>query len=134
MTPHPRYLNTLWRASGAVAVEYALLLPALLLFVLGLMDSGRLLWTYTTLYRATEAAARCGAVNATDCATASQIRNYAVTQAYGLTVDASAFAAATAACGVQVTASFPFAFVIPWMSVSGSDNTITLGASACYPQ
>jgi len=121
---------------GAVAIEYAFVLPALLLFMLGIFESGRLFWTYTTLYRAVEAAARCGAVNTTLCATTSQIQSYAVTQAYGLTVTASAFTAATAACGLLVTVSTPFTLVIPWVTAgtpSGAFNVITLTASACYP-
>ena len=38
-----------------------LILPALLMFTLGIIEYGRYLWAYTTLMRATEAAARCGA-------------------------------------------------------------------------
>ena len=53
--------------SGSVAIEYGLILPAMLLFTLGIMDAGRLLWTNVTLTRATEAAARCYAVNTTMC-------------------------------------------------------------------
>jgi Flp pilus assembly protein TadG len=121
---------------GAVAIEYAFVLPTLLLFVLGILECGRLFWTYTTIYRATEAAARCGAVNVSTCATAAQIEAYAATQAYGLTISASAFTAASTACGMQVTASFPFTLVIPWITVgtpSGSFNIITLNTTACYP-
>jgi protein-S-isoprenylcysteine O-methyltransferase Ste14 len=93
---------TNWRGKmrGAVAIEYAFVLPVLLLFLLGILECGRLYWTYTTLYHAAEAAARCGAVNATLCATTSQTQSYAAAQAYGLTVSASAFTAATAACGM----------------------------------
>lgn len=124
------------RNGGAVAIEYALLLPALLMLLFGIMECGRLYWTYTTLYRATEAAARCGAVNATLCATASQIQDYAVTQAFGLTVTASMFTATTAACGVQVSASLPFLLMIPWVTTStpsGAFNLLTLNPVACYP-
>ena len=122
---------------GAVAIEYAFVLPVLLLFVLGIMECSRLFWTYTTLYRATEAAARCGAVDVTLCATVAEIEAYAVTQAYGLNISASAFTAASAACGMQVTATFPFTLVIPWIAAgtpSGSFNVITLNPTACYPQ
>jgi len=38
---------------GAMAVEYALVLPVVLLFILGIADCGRLLWTYATLYTLT---------------------------------------------------------------------------------
>ena len=122
---------------GAVAVEFAFLLPALLLFVLGLIESGRLFWTYTTLYWGAESAARCAVVNATLCGTPAQIQSYAAAQAYGIAVSASDFTAATAACGVQVSTNYPFTLLIPWLSVgtpSGSFNTLTLPITACYPQ
>jgi Flp pilus assembly protein TadG len=114
---------------GSVIIEYAIILPALLLFVLGILDIGRFVWTQTTLDRAAEAAARCGAVNTLTCGSASAIQNYAVTQTYGLNVTASAFTASTASCGLKVTASLPFVFVIPFMTTSN----ITLVATACYP-
>lgn len=120
------------RSRGSVAVEYGLLLPALLLFVFGLIDCGRVFWTYATLYRATEAAARCGAVNTTVCGTPAQIQTYAVTQAFGLTIASSAFTASTVTCGVQVTASLPFSFVIPQLTAL-IPSTITLATTACYP-
>jgi hypothetical protein len=37
---------------------------------------------------------------------------------------------------MQVTASFPFTLVIPWISTaapSGAFNIITLSPAACYP-
>jgi Flp pilus assembly protein TadG len=114
---------------GTVAVEYALVLSALLIFVFGIMDAGRVLWTRTTLERAAEAAARCAAVNTTTCGSAAEIQAYAVTQAFGLTIASTAFTPSTAACGSLVTASLPFTFVIPWIATSA----ITLTATACYP-
>ena len=60
---------------GSVAVEYAFILPVLLLFVLGIMDTGRLIWTYATLNRAAEAAARCASVDTATCGTVAQINN-----------------------------------------------------------
>ena len=59
----PRF-SFIFRRRGTAAIEYAIVLPVLLLFVLGIMDTGRLLWTYVTIYRATEAAARCAAIAA----------------------------------------------------------------------
>jgi Flp pilus assembly protein TadG len=114
---------------GTVAIEYALVLSALLIFVFGIMDAGRVLWTRTTLERAAEAAARCAAVNTATCGSAAEIQAYAVTQAFGLTIASTAFTPSTAACGSVVTATLPFTFVIPWIATSG----ITLTATACYP-
>jgi Flp pilus assembly protein TadG len=131
---------------GAVAVEYAFVFPVLALFLLGIMDTGRLLWTFTTLHRASEAAARCGAIpakgtdsasgTAYDCTTPGGTQNYAVLQAWGLTTTASAFTVTTPACGNQVAASYNFTFVIPWFSwfyTVAPSNSITLTATACYP-
>ena len=76
---------------GSFAIEYGLVLPVLLLFVLGIMDAGRLIWTYSSLSRAAEAAARCAAVDSINCATSTQIKAYAVDQAFGLDVTSAAF-------------------------------------------
>ena len=124
----------LWRAqSGATALEYALVLPMLLLFIIGIIDVSRLLWTYTTLTRATEAAARCGAVDKTNCGTITAIVSRAVTEAWGLTIASSAFAVTTPACGVQVVGSYDFVWAIPTLATTTPLGTITLKATACYP-
>jgi hypothetical protein len=123
---------------GTVAIEYGLILPAMLLFTFGIMDTGRLLWTYITLTRATEAAARCGAVNNTT--TCPSIPAYAVDQAWGINdVTAANFTQSTPACGVQVAATYTFTFITPWFSSFGSSApfgapTMTLNATSCYPK
>ncbi|MEJ0019403.1 MAG: TadE/TadG family type IV pilus assembly protein [Acetobacteraceae bacterium] len=117
-------------------LEYALILPVAILFIAGIVDCARLLWTYATLYHAAEAAARCGAVDQVTCGTNGQIATYAVSQAYGLTIAASAITSARVVCGVAVTAEQSFTFVIPWFAMfipSGGVQGITLHASACYP-
>jgi len=126
--------QSLSRRRGAVAIEYALVLPALLLFIFGLVDAGRLLWTYTTLYRATEAAARCAAINTTDCGSTAQIQSRAIAEAWGLTVTPTNFTVTTPSCGVQVQASYEFTFVIPGLETIAPLGSITLNATSCYPQ
>jgi Flp pilus assembly protein TadG len=111
---------------GATALEYGIIAPALFMFLLGIMDAGRLLWVYTTLYRAVESAARCGAVNTSVCGTASQIQNDAVAQAWGMTLAPGVFSVSTPACGVQVSASYNFAFYAPGL------GSIVLAPSACF--
>jgi Flp pilus assembly protein TadG len=112
---------------GTALIEYAIILPTLLLFFLGIFDTGRLLFNYATLYRAVEAAARCGAVNTVDCNTAAKIQTEAIDQAWGMTVTASNFTVTTPACGTQVAASYSFSFTIPGFSA------ITLAPIACHP-
>lgn len=113
---------------GTTAIEYAIVLPALLLFLLGIMDTGRLLWNYTTLHRAVEAAARCGTVNLTDCGTTGQIQSRAVEEAWGMSVSAGSFTVADQACGLQVSTTYSFVFTIPGF------NAITLEPEACFPK
>jgi Flp pilus assembly protein TadG len=131
---HTLRLRDPFHTAGSVAIEYGLILPVMLLFLLGIMDTGRLLWTYITLSRATEAAARCGAVNTTTCPAAS-IPTYAATEAFG--ISGATFVATTPACGVQVVATYTFEFVVPWFPQFSAKapfggTTMTLNATSCY--
>ena len=119
------------RRSGSVAIEYALILPTLLVFVLGIIDMSRLLWADATLDRGVEAAARCAAVNSTTCGTASQIQSYAAAQAFGLKVGASAFTVSTPSCGIQVDGTYQFALAISAFVTTLAP--VTLKVTACYP-
>ncbi len=136
-----RTLRVLKSAAGTVALEYGIVLPLFLLMVIGGMDAGRLIWTYVTLQRSVEAAARCGAVNynsaypTTICRSPSEVAARAVTEAYGLNVTAGEFTVTTANCGLQVTANHNVQLLTPWIGTSpaGPSNSITLSVSACYP-
>jgi len=116
-------------ARGAVAIEYALLLPAFLLLTLGGIDAGRVMWTQITLDRAVQAAARCAVVDETTCGNAADIQAYAAAQAWGMTVPAEAFTYESRTCGAYVSAIVDFGFVIPFIS----QRDIQLASGACYP-
>jgi len=121
--------------SGSEAVEFALVLPAFLIFVLGLVDCGRLLWTNGTLAHAVESASRCAVVNTSICGTTATVQAYAVTQAWGLGLTSSAFTVVTTTCGTRVNGTVNFTFFIPWFfgsSPVGSGNAMILNAMACY--
>ncbi len=115
--------------SGSIAVEMAILLPVVLLFVLGLAEFGRAIWTKATLDYAVEVAARCAVVDEIRCGDASQTQSYAANRAAGLAIAPSRFTVASASCGMRVSVSLPFHFVasgiLPYV--------ITLNSSACYP-
>jgi uncharacterized membrane protein len=110
---------------GTAALEYGLIFPVLILFLLGIMDMGRLMWTYANLYRAVEAGARCGAVDVTNCGTAAQIQATAAGAVWGMTVPAAAFGVSTTS-GVRVSANYAFNFFMPGFS------SINLTPSVCY--
>lgn len=121
---------------GAAALEYGLLLPVLISIVLGAMDAGRLMWTYTTLHRAVEASARCASINSSACGTVAQIADRAADEAWGLGLTAQNFTVQVQSCGTQVTANYQFPMLIPWFDQTGPQEpsgAITLSASACYP-
>jgi Flp pilus assembly protein TadG len=116
-------------SSGSIAVEVAILMPVVLLFVLGLAEFGRAIWTKATLDYAVEAAARCAVVDVNLCGSASQTQSYAASRAAGLSIPASSFTVSAAGCGTRVSVIVPFEFVAQGML----PYTLSLTASACYP-
>jgi Flp pilus assembly protein TadG len=128
----PRRTSDRWIGErGAAAVEFAVILPILLLCVLGLIEFARAIWTQASLDYAVQAAARCAAVDSIACGTDVAIQNYAASKAPGLSFGAptSTFAVARPSCGVQVTATLPFDFLLPALLPYSQ----TLHATACYP-
>jgi hypothetical protein len=116
---------------AAAAVEFALILWPLLLMVLGAVDGGRMLWTQNSLQYAVEQAARCAVVNTTTCGTPSQIKSYATSMAYGMSLSPSVFSSSSAGCGAvagtQVSASYLYSPLFPF------PHNVTLTASSCRP-
>ena len=114
---------------GTTAIETAIVLPAFLLLLFAVVEAGLLFWTQTTLQFAVEAAARCAAVNATECGSTSGIQSYAVAQAAGITVSSSSFNVSLPSCGHQVSISYTFSFT----DTALFPGTITLNAQSCHP-
>jgi Flp pilus assembly protein TadG len=112
---------------GNVTIEAAVVLPVLVLFLLGTIETGRMLWLQNALHYAVESAARCSAVNTTVCGSPTQTKSFAATTS-GFAFSTTVFAVATAACGSLVSASYPFTFVVPLLGAS-----VTLQAQSCYP-
>jgi len=110
---------------GAVAVEFVVMLFPMLLLVLGTFDTGFALLTETRITFAVEAAAKCGAVNTALCGSPTETAAYGASAAGVPGLNASGFVVTTAACGINVTASYPYAgMILP---------VVTLTAGACYP-
>jgi TadE-like protein len=111
--------------SGAVAVEFLVVLGPLLLLLLGTFDIGMVTLTATRINFAVEAAAKCGAISGVMCASPPQTSAYGASIAGLRGLDASGFSVTTAACGMNVTATYAYAGVVL--------PAITLSAGACYP-
>ena len=116
---------------AAAAVELALAMPAICLFMFGIIEVGYALWVQNALDFSVASASRCASLNSAACGPSggnSGVTTYAASQS-GAYVDSSAFTYNNAAaCGCQVTATYTIALDIPW------DNalSVTLGSSACY--
>lgn len=127
----PRALRALaGDRAAATAVEFALVLPPLLLFLLGIVETGRVLWTQAAISMAVQDAARCASVNQTLCGTASAVQNFAAAQAWGLTLPASDFTVTAAPCGYQLVAAVPFSSVLQ----AYIPYSFNLTAQACFPK
>ena len=130
---------------GVATIEFGFVLPVLLLMAFGIIDFGRAVWFQATLDYAVQAAARCGAINATACPTSggsfpTLIQQYAVSQAFALGLDpgnppftvTTGATCASGVTGVKVATTspgVPFTYFFPlFAGYSG-----TLSASACYP-
>jgi Flp pilus assembly protein TadG len=114
---------------GGAAVEMALVFPILSLMILGPIEAGWMLWTASTLDYAVEEAARCAAVDATNCGTTSNVQAVAVYRAMGLGMSAGDFTVTSPACGKQVTATYVFHFLMPF----STNFNVSIPATSCYP-
>src|ERR1700751_1559289 len=121
--------SSLWEllrdCSGAVAVEFVLILGPLLLLLFGTYDIGLATLSATRINFAVEAAAKCGAIGAAMCASPPEIAAYGASIAGLSGLGASGFLVTTAACGMNVVVTYPYVGVVL--------PAITLSASACYP-
>ena len=125
-------LARLWRGNdGATIIEIAILLPTFLLFLLGICEFGRVLFTQASLQYAVEAAARCSVINASGtCNSTAATKTYAAGEAFGLSIPTSTFTVSGGCSGTMtITASYSFAFIVPQLF----PWTPTLTAKSAFP-
>jgi Flp pilus assembly protein TadG len=112
--------------NAAAAVEFALVLPALVMVLVGTLYAGLLMYSIAGLHSAVEAGARCFSVNSDQCGSASAAASYAQSVYYG--VSSPTFTASTASCGHQVSGAVSFVF-----NAGLASWNIPLSATACFP-
>ena len=113
--------------SGNAAVEMAFAAVPLCLFLFAIIGAGQTMWLQNALNASVAEAARCASINPTLCGTEPDIQTYAANLA-GAEFDDAIFSWSRTACGNQVTATYPLALTVPFMTVS-----VNLSAQACYP-
>jgi TadE-like protein len=120
---------------GAAAVQFALIATPLLLFLLGIEETSRIMWTQAAINMAVEDAARdssvksAGGVCAANDSAGVSIADYAASRAWGLSIPSGDFSLSTPVCGCKVSASVPFNPIVPRLI----PYNITLTANACFP-
>jgi Flp pilus assembly protein TadG len=130
------------RDRGSVAVEFALVLPLLLLIVFGIVDFGRALNAQITLTQAAREGARVASVGGTSSAVTTRTQNAALPLLTNVTTPTVTTCAVGAGVGVdaKVVASSVFTFVTPVGAIIGLfgatpsfGSTLTLTATGEVP-
>jgi Flp pilus assembly protein TadG len=111
---------------GVAAIEFAMLVPVLLLMFLGVVEFARMMWMQASLQAAVETAARCLSIGS--CSNAQQTVDTQMAS-YGYAAAQATVSQSTPSCGYQVSATLPFTFVVPQLFPWNP----TLSALSCYP-
>ncbi|HUC59221.1 MAG TPA: TadE family protein [Streptosporangiaceae bacterium] len=123
---------------GAAAVEFALLLPVLLLLVFGLIDFGRALNAQITITQAAREGARLEALDQPNVVTRTQAAATGLS-GVGVTIVSSCPVGSGAGVDAEVQVTYPFTFVTPIGAIasffggSGAGAPITLTAQGVMP-
>jgi Flp pilus assembly protein TadG len=129
------------RDRGSVAVEFALLLPVLLLIIFGVIDFGRAINAQITLTQAAREGARLASLGYSTSAVQARAQS-AATGLSPVTVTVSSSCPSGAGMGVDavVQTSYQFSFITPvgafaamFGSASFGSSTLTLTATGEMP-
>ena len=128
------------RDRGATAVEFALVLPLLLLLVFGIIDFGRALNAQVTLTEAAREGVRLAALGYSNADVESRAQAAAPDlSGVDVTVASSCQAGAGPAADAEVNVSYSFSFVTPVGAIAGLfggtglGGPITLSAQGVMP-
>ena len=123
---------------GAAVVEFALLLPLLLLLLFGIIDFGRALNAQITITQAAREGARLVALNQPNVVSRTQAAAVGLS-GVTVTVVTSCPPGAGPGANADVQVSYPFTFITPIGAIasffggSGSGSPLTLTAQGVMP-
>ena len=124
---------------GTTSLEFVLVAPLLILFLIGIIETSLMLWTWQAIDAVAVDTARCVAIGSTTCASP---QSYAVQRAntYGIgsmtsgevtvVTNSTACSAPNGTTMVQVSVAMPFAALTTYLAPLFPS---TLKANACYP-
>jgi Flp pilus assembly protein TadG len=113
---------------GSTAVEFALVLPVLILLIFGALGLMTAMSMNTALHFAVEDAARCAAVKTTVCADQTTTSSYASGKYKGPSMTGLTFTLTSPACGKQVVGAGTFV-----LSTGLATFNVPMSVQACYP-
>jgi Flp pilus assembly protein TadG len=118
------------RDRGSVAVEFALLLPVLLLLIFGVIDFGRAINAQITLTQAAREGVRLAAFGAVNPAVQNRV-TLAATGLSPVTAVVNSSCAAGAGTGVdaKVTVTYTFTFITPVGAFAAMFGTASFGTT-----
>ncbi|MGH8867316.1 MAG: TadE/TadG family type IV pilus assembly protein [Actinomycetes bacterium] len=106
------------REAGAAAVEFALILPILLLLVFGIIDFGRALNAQITVTQAAREGARLAALGRPTSEVTTRVTDAA--QLNGVTATSTVCPTTTTPTSTAtVTANYPFTYITPVGAIAG---------------
>lgn len=125
-------------AKGATLVEFALVAPVLLLFIFGIIESARAIWTYQSLQETAFSAARCMAIGRSPCDSVANVKSHAVARAAEsrITVPTSAITAEASVTCHGVSGQDKVRIVLPYQSILSGflpTSLTNLTVTACAP-
>jgi Flp pilus assembly protein TadG len=116
------------RERGQDLIEYALVLPIMLLILMSILDLGRVVYVYSSLHNSVRDGARYGIINPTD---AAGIEALVRTKAVGLDpIDLTVVVVRPDLQTVRVRATYQFAVVSPIVSVLVGGSPWPVGSQA----
>jgi len=113
---------------GGAAIEFALVLPAFLMLVVGGLFTAQLLFVESSMQYAVEEGARCASVKTTVCPDNASTLSYVQSRFDAAGSATPTFTSTTAACGHRVSATVTFP-----LDTGLAKIDVPLSASACFP-
>ena len=114
--------------SGATAVEFAMVLPAFMLLIVGGFSTASLLYVASSMKYAVEVGARCAAVNTTVCSDSTSTVSYVKSHFSASGAATPTFTSTTAACGHNVAGNVTYV-----IDTGLGKINVPVSAAACFP-
>ena len=128
MTVQGGHKTWLWGDDrGATAVEFALVAPAAIMLLVGIVSLSLMLFSIGNMHFAVEAAARCASAIPMVCSSPDSIVAYANSRYAGALIT-PVFTYVSAACGNQVNGLITYT-----LDVGLFQQSVPLSATSCYP-